>query len=94
MANDFSKPTIDSLPEQVSLTHPGRYLLRQLQVAFNARSMAEVSHRERAHYQAVKNWSGKYKPKVNASNLEQVRGYLEAFHHFYEVKEGCVSPSR
>lgn len=42
---------------------------------------------KRTHYRAVKNWLSKYKPEANASNLEQIRGYLEAFHHLCEVKE-------
>jgi len=39
------------------------------------------------HYRAVLNWLIEYKPQPDATNLEQVRGYLEAFHHLCEVED-------
>lgn len=42
---------------------------------------------KRTHYRAVINWLTKYEPQAIASNLEKVRGYLEAFHHLCEVEE-------
>lgn len=39
------------------------------------------SRRKRSQYRAVVNWLIEYKPHANASNLEKVKGYLEAFHH-------------
>src|SRR4028118_885317 len=41
---------------------------------------------KRTQYRAVINWLTKYKPATDASNLDQVRGYLEAFHHLCEVE--------
>jgi tetratricopeptide (TPR) repeat protein len=41
---------------------------------------------KRTQYRAVKNWLTKYKPATDASNLDRVRGYLEAFHHLCEVE--------
>ncbi len=41
---------------------------------------------KRTQYRAVINWLTKYKPAIDASNLDQVRGYLEAFHHLCEVE--------
>ncbi|MFE1746410.1 tetratricopeptide repeat protein [Coleofasciculus sp. H7-2] len=43
-------------------------------------------HWKRTRYRAVINWLTKYKPKPDATNLEKVRGYLEAFHHLCEVE--------
>lgn len=40
---------------------------------------------KRSHYRAVINWLIKYQPQPNASNLEKVKGYLEAFHHLFEI---------
>ena len=45
----------------------------------------KVSRTTIANKQAVKNWLTKYQPKPNASNLERVRGYLEAFHHLNTI---------
>lgn len=39
-----------------------------------------------AHLKAAKNWLGKYYPNPNnTSNLELLKGYLEAFHHFCRI---------
>ncbi|MBD1832917.1 tetratricopeptide repeat protein [Cyanobacteria bacterium FACHB-472] len=43
-------------------------------------------HWKRTHYRAVINWLTKYKPKPDTTNIEKVRGYLEAFHHLCEVE--------
>lgn len=42
---------------------------------------------QRDHYIAAQMWCIAYQPEPEASNLEQVRGYLEAFHHYCEVKD-------
>jgi tetratricopeptide (TPR) repeat protein len=42
---------------------------------------------EIAERQAAVLWLTAYEPASNASNLEQVRGYLEAFDHYREVKD-------
>ncbi|NER02385.1 MAG: tetratricopeptide repeat protein [Okeania sp. SIO3C4] len=42
---------------------------------------------KRTQYRAVMNWLTEYKPHSNASNLEKVKGYLEAFHHLCEVED-------
>ncbi|WP_324236164.1 tetratricopeptide repeat protein [Okeania sp.] len=43
--------------------------------------------RKKSHYRAVINWLTEYKPHANASNLQIVKGYLEAFHHLCEVED-------
>ena len=42
---------------------------------------------ETAHRQAADLWLNHYQPAADASNLETVRGYLEAFEHFCEVED-------
>ena len=42
---------------------------------------------KRTHYRAIVNWITKYQPDLDASNLQRVRGYLEAFHHFGAIDE-------
>lgn len=42
---------------------------------------------KRTHYRAVVNWLTKYEYKLDATNLEKVRGLLEAFHHLCEVED-------
>jgi tetratricopeptide (TPR) repeat protein len=42
---------------------------------------------ETAECKAAEMWLAAYEPVSNASNLEQVRGYLEAFDHYCEVKD-------
>ena len=42
---------------------------------------------KKSHYRAVLNWLTEYKPHANASNLEIVKGYLEAFYHLCEVED-------
>ncbi len=46
----------------------------------------QVSHWQLAHYAAAESWLVDYRPRVDATGLEQVRGYLEAFHHCCEVE--------
>jgi tetratricopeptide (TPR) repeat protein len=46
-----------------------------------------VSRFERVHYRAALNWLTKYESMSEASNLEKIRGYLEAFYHFCEIED-------
>ncbi|MBW4582000.1 MAG: ATP-binding protein [Tildeniella nuda ZEHNDER 1965/U140] len=40
-----------------------------------------------AQQRAAEMWLTAYQPAPDGPNLEKVRGYLEAFHHYYEVKD-------
>lgn len=42
---------------------------------------------QRSHYRAISNWLTKFKTSSNASNLDRVKGYLNAFDHLCELKE-------
>ncbi|MGK7922197.1 MAG: tetratricopeptide repeat protein [Trichodesmium sp.] len=44
-------------------------------------------HPKRTQYRAVMNWLIFYKPHANASNLEKVKGYLEAFYHLCQAED-------
>jgi tetratricopeptide (TPR) repeat protein len=42
---------------------------------------------QRSHYRAISNWLTKFKTPSNASNLDRVKGYLNAFDHLCKLKE-------
>ena len=48
-------------------------------------SIRKLTVQEQAHLKAAFYWLNSYKPESEAPNLEQVRGYLEAFHHLCEI---------
>lgn len=49
--------------------------------------IADTSTWKTAQYKAAELWLKEYKPGTDKPNLDQVRGYLEAFYHYYEIKE-------
>lgn len=89
MTNDF--PELDvknqAFLKDVNFTAGGELVLNQLGIDFATPQLADISPWEFAHYMAVENWLTEYQPKPDSSNLEQVRGYLEAFHHLCEVSD-------
>ncbi|MBW4545498.1 MAG: tetratricopeptide repeat protein [Symplocastrum torsivum CPER-KK1] len=68
-----------------SLTPSGEIILAELNINPNS-LVAHVPASKLDDYIAVVNWLKKYKPKSDATNLQKVRGYLEAFHHLCEVE--------
>jgi tetratricopeptide (TPR) repeat protein len=52
-----------------------------------ARSAQKMPRWQRTHYRAVRNWLGLYQADSSASQLEQVKGCLEAFFHLKEVED-------
>lgn len=72
--------------EGVDFTKSGDLVLRQLGIELVTPQLTNVSPWQFAHYIAIENWLTAYKPKSDATNLEKVRGYLEAFHHLCEVE--------
>lgn len=68
----------------VDLTPPGELILVELGI--EPASVKSIKPSRRTHYIAVINWLTEYKPQPDASNLEKVRGYLEAFQHLCEVQ--------
>lgn len=70
--------------EKVDMIPPGESILVALAIdPYTLKSIK--SHWQRTQYRAVINWLTKYKSQPNASNLEKVKGYLEAFHHLFEI---------
>ncbi|MGA9383289.1 MAG: tetratricopeptide repeat protein [Phormidium sp.] len=89
MTNNYLKLDIKNqifLPE-ISFATGGELLLNQLGINFKIIQLADISPWEFAHYLAIENWLTEYQPQPDASYLEQVRGYLEAFHHLCELSD-------
>ncbi|MBD2087116.1 tetratricopeptide repeat protein [Coleofasciculus sp. FACHB-542] len=74
-----------------AVTHTGQFLLRQHNLIRNTayELLRKISNQglewQDDHYIAAEMWRTAYEPEPDASNLEKVQGYLEAFHHFSEV---------
>jgi tetratricopeptide (TPR) repeat protein len=69
-----------------NLTPSGNELLAALQIDPKAIRTVQTPWK-RSTYQAIVNWLTKYQVKPNASNLEQVRGYLEAIDLFCDLQD-------
>lgn len=69
----------------VELLPSSESVLAQLQINLDNLKHTQLSPSQRGHYRAVVNWLTKYKTALDVSNLERVRGYLEAFYHLCEV---------
>jgi tetratricopeptide (TPR) repeat protein len=61
-------------------------ILNHLDINSDTLKHNQLSHWQKVQYRAVINWLAKYQLSPDASNLEQVRGYLEAFHHLCEIE--------
>ncbi|OLT60597.1 hypothetical protein BJP37_17860 [Moorena bouillonii PNG] len=46
---------------------------------------------KRSHYRSAINWLTIYSPNSNSSNLEKVKGLLEAFYQFSEIEEWDIA---
>ncbi|MBD2485541.1 tetratricopeptide repeat protein [Planktothrix sp. FACHB-1365] len=89
MNNDFPefKLKTEFQLEKVDLTAPGELVIAKVENKLAVKTSTEINHWELAQWIAIKNWLTKYKPKPNASNLDQVKGYLQAFQHLCELEE-------
>lgn len=89
MTND--SPELDvknpAFLKDVSFSISGELVLNQLGIDLAKTQLADISPWELAHYIAVENWLTEYQPQPDSSNLEQVRGYLEALHHLCKVSD-------
>jgi len=68
------------------LTRSGKELLIDIKTALISQGIKQKGSSQRAHFTAINNWLGKHKPSADTSNLEQVRGYLEAFYHLVAIE--------
>ena len=73
--------------EEVDFAAPGKLAVANLNIDSALAESTEISLWELSNYSAVEWWLMEYESKPNASNLEKVRGYLEAFHHLCEVED-------
>ena len=69
----------------------GQFLLRQHNLVRNTVYELLKTNDElvwhKAHQIAAKMWLNACKPEPNGDKIEQVLGYLEAFHHFYQIED-------
>ena len=72
--------------EQFNITPSSDKILAK--IGINSAMIKTIKQRnKRSSYRAVINWLTKYKPNPDASNLEKVRGLLEAFFHMCGIEE-------
>ncbi|NEQ39306.1 MAG: tetratricopeptide repeat protein [Okeania sp. SIO3I5] len=68
------------------ITPNGELVLRE--ISLESETIKSIKPRwKRTQYRAVVNWLTEYKPHANASNLEKVKGYLEAFYHLCQAED-------
>lgn len=70
-----------------NLTPSGELVLENLAINRHNLSADFPNREQRLQYRAVVQWLTDYKPKSDATNLEKVRGYLQAFHHLCTVED-------
>jgi tetratricopeptide (TPR) repeat protein len=89
MEFDDIKPseTTTKILQNVDFTQLGEITIANLEIDLTPSQLSTISAWEFAHWIAIENWLTDYDIDDNATNLEQVRGYLEAFHHLCELSE-------
>jgi hypothetical protein len=70
-----------------NFTPSGDFVLEQLDINPAHLSADFPTREQRLQYRAVVQWLTDYKPKSDSTNLQKVRGYLEAFYHLCEVED-------
>ncbi|MFB8791647.1 MAG: hypothetical protein U7123_23105 [Potamolinea sp.] len=70
-----------------NLTPDGDLVLEKLGINPHNLRVNFPTREQRLHYRAVVQWLTDYKPNSDATNLEKVQGYLEAFHHLGNVED-------
>ena len=69
-----------------NITPPGEDVLAQLGI--DPTTIKSIKpHWKRTHYRAISNWLTQYQPPSNASNLDKIKGYIEAFYHLCELED-------
>lgn len=91
MSNQFElEAKTQQAPEETSITPSGEQILAQIGINLTTLKATQQGM-ERSCYRAVINWLTKYKPPLEASNLEKVKGYLEACYHLFELEAWAVT---
>jgi tetratricopeptide (TPR) repeat protein len=70
-----------------NLTPSGELVLEQLGINPNNLSTDFPTREQRLQYRAVVQWLTDYKPKRDATNLEKVKGCIQAFYHLCDVED-------
>ncbi|MEC4884078.1 MAG: hypothetical protein SAL70_22525 [Scytonema sp. PMC 1070.18] len=71
--------------ENQSITPSGEAVLMELGIdAITIKTIKPLWRRNQ--YRAIINWLTKYKSQLKATNLEQIKGYLEAFYHLCRLE--------
>ncbi|MCC3600078.1 MULTISPECIES: tetratricopeptide repeat protein [unclassified Microcoleus] len=89
MTSNFAQPDTKTQQgiEGVDYTAFGKLVLANFDIDSALAESTEISLWELSNYSAVEWWLIKYKARQNDTNLEQVRGYIEGFHHLCELEE-------
>lgn len=69
-----------------NLTPSGDWVLEQLGINRHTLRADFPTREQRLQYRAIVQWITDYKPKSD-TNLEKVKGYLEALNHLYHVED-------
>jgi tetratricopeptide (TPR) repeat protein len=70
----------------IDYTAPGKLIYADLEISSILATETETSFWEDINYSAAEWWLTGYEPESD-DNLEQVRGYLEAFYHLCEIEK-------
>ncbi|MTJ09820.1 MULTISPECIES: tetratricopeptide repeat protein [unclassified Anabaena] len=73
--------------DSLDFTTAGELTISTLEISLTSSQLSTLSAWEFTHWVAIDNWLTDYFPDDNATNLDKVRGYLEAFHHLCELAE-------
>jgi tetratricopeptide (TPR) repeat protein len=64
----------------------GESILQELNIDSGNLKSKNINSHQRAHYRAIINWLTKYHPQLRASNLEQIKGFLESFYLLCQIE--------
>jgi len=86
---NYIKPSAvtENLLQNIDFTVGGELTISSLEINLTPSQLSTMSAWEFGHWIAIENWLTDYYPDTNATTLDKVRGYLEAFHHLCELSE-------
>lgn len=71
--------------DTLNILPPSSYTLGKLGI--NSENLKTMKPSLKTHYRSVITWLEKYDFSANSSNLEKIRGYLEAFYHLCQASD-------
>src|SRR5687767_3916089 len=73
-------------PQRGSIIAPSKVVLEE--IGLDPRILKQLkSHSKQAKYRAAINGLADYEPPLDASNLEHVQGYVDAFNHLCQAED-------